>query len=64
MMLTLSVAVFLLILTAMLLRAKTLRFSHALLCVLLGFSLAGTGMAPAIQSGLNATAVAVSAFHP
>ena len=45
-----------LILAAIFVRSGGLKFSHALVCVLLCFFLAGTSMAPTIHSGLTATA--------
>jgi hypothetical protein len=38
--------------------------SHAVVCLLLGFFLAGTSMAPTISSGLMATADIVSGIRP
>ncbi|MFJ9903649.1 hypothetical protein ACIRVK_12215 [Streptomyces sp. NPDC101152] len=53
-----------LILAAIFVRSGGLKFSHALVCVLLGFFLAGTSMAPTIHSGLTATADIVSGLRP
>jgi hypothetical protein len=53
-----------LILAVIFLRSGGLKFSHALVCMLLGFFLAGTSMAPTIHSGLTATADIVSSLHP
>lgn len=61
---SISVVLLLVVLTVVLLRSKALKFSHALLCALLGFCLAGTGLAPSIQSGLVATAGVVGSLHP
>jgi len=52
------------ILAIIFLRNGALKFSHALICVLLGFSLAGTSMAPTIHEGLAATAQIVSSLRP
>jgi hypothetical protein len=54
----------LLVLALVLLRSKALKFSHALLCALLGFCLAGTSLAPTIASGITATAEVVGSLHP
>jgi hypothetical protein len=45
-------------------RNGALKFSHALVCGLLGFFLAGSSMAPTIQEGLTATAQIVSSLRP
>ncbi|MET7683071.1 hypothetical protein [Streptomyces sp. NPDC005423] len=60
---SISVVLLLLILAAFFLR-NGLKLSHALVCGVLGFLLAGTGMAPSIQSGLTATATLVSGVRP
>ncbi|MFJ9824680.1 hypothetical protein ACIRSU_09900 [Streptomyces sp. NPDC101160] len=59
-----SVVLLLLILAVIFLRNGGLKFSHALVCALLGFFLAGTNMAPTIQNGVAATANVVSSFRP
>ncbi|MEU1267814.1 hypothetical protein [Streptomyces sp. NPDC005799] len=61
---SISVVLLFLILAVIFLRSGGLKFSHALVCVLLGFFLAGTSMAPTIHSGLTATADIVSGLHP
>jgi len=61
---SISVVMLLVVLAVVLLRSKTLKFSHALLCVLLGFCLSSTSLAPTIQSGLTATADVVGSLHP
>lgn len=61
---SISVTLLLLILTVVFLRGGTLKLSHAVICVLLGFSLAGTSMAPTIYNGLTATAQIVSGLRP
>ncbi|MER6526431.1 hypothetical protein [Streptomyces sp. NPDC001508] len=61
---SISVVLLLLILAVVFLRNGALKLSHALVCVLLGFHLAGTSMAPTIQSGLTATADLVSGLRP
>lgn len=43
---------------------RGLKITHALVCAMLGFFLAGTSMAPTIQNGLTATADVVSSLKP
>lgn len=52
------------ILAIIFVRNGALKFSHALVCVLLGFFLAGTSMAPTIHEGLAACAQIVSSLRP
>lgn len=59
-----SVVLLLLILAAIFLRNGGLKFSHAIVCALLGFFLASTSMAPTIQNGVAATANVVSSLKP
>jgi hypothetical protein len=59
-----SAVLLLAILTIVFLRNGKLRFSHALVCVLLGFLLASSSMAPTISDGLSATAHLVSYLDP
>ncbi|MEU2428386.1 MULTISPECIES: hypothetical protein [Streptomyces] len=59
-----SVVLLLLVLAVIYLRNGGLKISHALVCALLGFLLAGTSMAPTIQSGVTATADVVSRLKP
>ncbi|GHF58162.1 hypothetical protein [Streptomyces thermodiastaticus] len=61
---SISCVLLLAILAIIFLRNGALKFSHALICVLLGFSLAGTSMAPTIHEGLAATAQIVSSLRP
>ena len=61
---SISVVVLLLILAVVFLRNGALKPSHAVVCVLLGFYLAGTNVAPTIHSGLTATADIVSSLKP
>ncbi|MEU8977037.1 hypothetical protein [Streptomyces sp. NPDC048309] len=61
---SISVVLLLLILAVIFLRNGGLKFSHALVCALLGFYLASTSMAPTIHSGLTATADIVSSLRP
>ncbi|MFD3695301.1 hypothetical protein ACFWUZ_03950 [Streptomyces sp. NPDC058646] len=64
MVLSLSVVVLLLVLAWIFVRSGGLKFSHALVCVLLGFYLAGSSMAATIHNGLAATADVVSGLKP
>lgn len=61
---SISVVMLLLILAVIFLRNGGLKVSHALVCALLGFYMAGTGIAPTIHSGLTATADIVSSLRP
>ncbi|MYS33186.1 hypothetical protein K388_04079 [Streptomyces sp. KhCrAH-43] len=61
---SISVVLLLLILAVIFLRNGGLKISHALVCGLLGFFLAGTSMAPTIQDGIMATADVVSGIGP
>lgn len=61
---SISVLVLLLILAVIFLRSGGLKVSHALVCALLGFFLAGTSIAPTIHSGITATADIVSSLRP
>ncbi|MFE9454655.1 hypothetical protein [Streptomyces sp. NPDC006739] len=61
---SISVVLLFLILAVVFVRNGALKISHALVCTLLGFYLAGTSMAPTIHSGLTATADLVSSLRP
>ncbi|MFE6666553.1 hypothetical protein ACFVFH_23705 [Streptomyces sp. NPDC057697] len=61
---SISLVLLLLILAVIFLRNGGLKLSHALVCAMLGFFLAGTSMAPTIQDGLAATAGVVSSLNP
>jgi hypothetical protein len=61
---SISAVLLLLILAVIFMRNGALKISHALVCMLLGFYLAGTGMAPTIHSGLTATADLVGSLRP
>ncbi|MFD0313464.1 hypothetical protein [Streptomyces flavalbus] len=61
---SISVVLLLLILAVIFVRSGGLKISHALVCLLLGFYLAGTSIAPTISSGLTATADIVSGLRP
>ncbi|MER8015258.1 hypothetical protein ACIQ7S_17955 [Streptomyces griseoluteus] len=61
---SISVVLLLLILAVVFMRNGALKISHALVCMLLGFYLASTSMAPTISNGLTATADLVSGLRP
>ncbi|MEU7136380.1 hypothetical protein [Streptomyces sp. NPDC046261] len=61
---SISVVLLLLILAVVFMRSGGLRTSHAIVCVLLGFLLASTSVAPTISHGLYATAHLVSGVRP
>ncbi|MCX5416229.1 hypothetical protein [Streptomyces sp. NBC_00059] len=61
---SISVVLLLVILAAIFLRNGGLKISHAIVCALLGFLLAGTSMAPTIHEGITATANVVSDLRP
>jgi hypothetical protein len=61
---SISVVLLLAVLAVIFLRNGGLKFSHALVCLLLGFYLASTSVAPTISSGLTATADIVSSLRP
>ncbi|UNO43249.1 hypothetical protein [Streptomyces sp. MST-110588] len=61
---SISVIVLLVILTAVFLRSGRLKVSHALVCMMLGFYLAGSSLAPNIHDGLAGAADVVSSVRP
>ncbi|WP_079168237.1 hypothetical protein [Streptomyces colonosanans] len=61
---SLSVVLLLLFLAVIFLRNGALKISHATICVMLGFYLASSSVAPTIHQGLAATADIVSGLHP
>ncbi|MET9514829.1 hypothetical protein [Streptomyces sp. NPDC002994] len=61
---SISLVLLLLILAVIFLRNGGLKVSHALVCALLGFFLAGTSMGPTIQNGIAATADVVGDLRP
>ncbi|MFI9234913.1 hypothetical protein [Streptomyces cinnamoneus] len=61
---SISVVLLLLILAVVFMRSGGLRTSHAVVCVMLGFLLASTSVAPTISHGLYATAHFVSGVRP
>ncbi|MFH8472028.1 hypothetical protein [Streptomyces sp. NPDC018000] len=58
--LTVSAVVLLLVIVLILVRTGYLRFGPALAAILLGFFLASTGIAPAINSALSSIAAALA----
>lgn len=64
MVVSVSVVLLLFLLAAMLMRNRSLKPSHAVTCVLLGFLLASTSLAPTIQSTITSTASLVSSLNP
>ncbi|MER5595919.1 hypothetical protein [Streptomyces sp. NPDC002265] len=61
---SISAVLLLLILAVIFLRHGGLKISHALICALFGFCLASTSIAPAISSGITATADVMSGLRP
>ncbi|MDT0393365.1 MULTISPECIES: hypothetical protein [Streptomyces] len=61
---SISVVLLLSVLAVIFLRNGGLKVSHALVCLLLGFYLASTSIAPTIHSGLMATADIVGSLRP
>lgn len=61
---SISVVLLLAVLAVIFLRNGGLKVSHALVCLLLGFYLAGTNIAPTIHRGLTATADIVGSLRP
>ncbi|WP_331447060.1 hypothetical protein [Streptomyces xanthochromogenes] len=61
---SISVVLLLVVLAVIFLRSGGLKLSHAVVCALLGFFLAGTSLAATIQDGLNATAGVVGSLKP
>lgn len=61
---SISVVLLFAVLAVIFLRNGGLKLSHALVCLLLGFYLASTSIAPTIHSGLTATADIVSGLRP
>ncbi|MEU2336451.1 hypothetical protein ABZ770_22155 [Streptomyces sp. NPDC006654] len=61
---SISVVLLLLFVAVLFMRQGGLKISHALVCMVLGFFLASTSMAPTISTGLTATADLVSSLRP
>ncbi|MEC3995721.1 hypothetical protein VSR01_20270 [Actinacidiphila sp. DG2A-62] len=64
MVVSVSVVLLLVLLAAMLMRNRSLKPSHAVVCILLGFCLSSTSLAPTIQSTLVSTASLVGTMRP
>ncbi|MPY56641.1 hypothetical protein [Streptomyces spongiae] len=64
MVVSISVILLLLVLAVVFLRNGALKLSHAVVCILLGFCLASSSMAPTIHNGITATADIVSSLKP
>ncbi|WP_405584327.1 hypothetical protein [Streptomyces sp. NBC_01190] len=64
MVVSVSVVLLLLLFAAMHMRNRSLKPSHAVTCVMLGFVLASSSLAPTIQSTMNSTADLVSTMRP
>lgn len=60
--LSISAAVLLGIIVAVLVKGRYVRVGSAAACTLFGFTLAATGLAPAINSGLASLAGLISSF--
>ncbi|MEU6218639.1 hypothetical protein ABZ845_14125 [Streptomyces sp. NPDC047022] len=61
---SISVVLLLLIIAVIFMRNGALKVSHAIVCMMLGFFLASSSMAPTIHQGLAATAQIVSGLRP
>ncbi|MFI9024412.1 hypothetical protein [Streptomyces sp. NPDC053560] len=61
---SISVFVLLVVLAVVFLRSGQLKVSHAIVCMLLGFFLAGSSIAPDISNGLSGAADLVSSVRP
>jgi hypothetical protein len=64
MVVSVSIVLLLSVMALVLMRNSTLKPSHAVICALLGFSLASTRIAPTIESTLASTASLVSTLRP
>ncbi|WP_399082830.1 hypothetical protein ACGH2B_01595 [Streptomyces sp. BBFR2] len=62
--LTISVVLLLLILAAIFLRSGKLKLSHAIVCTLLGFYLAGSSIAPDLRHSLSGAADVIGSVRP
>ncbi|MFL3870570.1 hypothetical protein ACWEJZ_31840 [Streptomyces bacillaris] len=60
--LSISAAVLLGIIVSILVKGGYVRIGSALTCALFGFTLAATGLAPAVNSGLTSVAGLISSF--
>ena len=60
-----SVVLLLLLVAVIFMRGGApLKLSHALVCMLLGFLLSGTSIAPAVHDGVSATADLINGIRP
>lgn len=64
MVVSVSVVLLLFLLATMFMRNRDLKPSHAIVCILLGFCLASTSLAPTIRSTLFSAADLVGTMHP
>jgi hypothetical protein len=62
--LSISIVLLLLIVAVVFVKNGALKISHALVCLILGFLLAGTSVAPTIHQGITSTAGLVSGLNP
>jgi hypothetical protein len=61
---SISVVLLFVVLVVIFIRNKALKIPHALVCILLGFYLASTDLAPTIHDGISATADMISGLNP
>ncbi|MFI1396227.1 hypothetical protein [Streptomyces sp. NPDC020681] len=61
---SISIVLLLVVLAVIFVRNGGLKLSHAIVCAMLGFFLAGTSMAPTITEGIAATAEVVGSLKP
>ncbi|MEV6315346.1 hypothetical protein [Streptomyces sp. NPDC051776] len=61
---SISAVLLLIILIVVFVRSGSLKFTHAVVCMLLGFCLAGSSLAPTLLDGIAATADVVSSVRP
>ncbi|BBC38291.1 uncharacterized protein SGFS_095850 [Streptomyces graminofaciens] len=61
---SISLVVLLVVLMVVFMRNGALKLPHAAVCVLLGFYLASSSLAPTIHNGLTATADIVGSLKP
>jgi hypothetical protein len=64
MVISMSLLLLLAIMAVIFIRSGGLKIWHAVVCMLLGFMLAGTSMASTISDGMSATADMVSSIRP
>lgn len=61
---SISVVLLLLIIAVIFMRNGAMKVSHGIICMMLGFFLASSSMAPTIHQGLAATAEIVGSLRP